>query len=393
MTNANNPQSQNIRRSDTGLWVAIVALAGLIVYVAAYLAQSDPPRDQFGQIIGRDFVNTWMGAKTVLEGHAREVLQVGLHMHRLTDALGPMPPHNWSYPPSLFLFIWPLGALPYLAACAVWSIVGYAAYLLAAATHDGRARYLLFVAAAPAIAVNLCSGQTGCFTAAILILVFRYLDERPLLAGALLGLMLCKPHLAVLFPLALIVSGRWRVIAAAAASSVVLIGGTALVFGSEIWSDYFRFVLPVQRGVLDTGTGFLTMMPTGFIHARMLGASNATAWMVQTPFTVFALAAVVWTFTKRRDPLLSAGVLLTASVIAVPYAFAYDMVVFGWLIAALWPRLPSYADRGLLLVVWTLPVTMMGMGDLRLPLAAPILAIFLIRLAFLVRGRAPQLPL
>jgi hypothetical protein len=381
------------RPRDISIIIAAAGLVGLIVYVAAYLLQSEPPRDQFGQIIGRDFVNTWMGAKTVLEGHAREVLQVGLHMRRLIEALGPMPPHNWSYPPALFLFIWPLGYLPYLAACAVWSIVGYAVYLLASASHDRRARYLLFVAAAPAIAVNLCSGQTGFFTAAILILVFRYLDERPLLAGALLGLMLCKPHLVVLFPLALTVSGRWRVIAATAIATSVLITATALVFGSEIWSDYFRFVLPVQRGVLDTGTGFLTMMPTGFIHARMLGASNTIAWMVQAPFTVLALSIVVWTFAKRRDPLLSAGVLLTASVIAVPYAFAYDMVVFGWLIPKLWPRLPSYGDRGLLLVVWSLPVTMMGMGDLGLPLAAPILAIFLIRLAFLVRGRASQLPL
>jgi hypothetical protein len=379
-------------KRDASLEIATLGLLGLIVYVAAYLIQSHPPRDQFGMIIGRDFVNTWMGAKTVLAGHAREVLHVELHMRRLVEALGPMPPHNWSYPPALFLFIWPLGYLPYLAACALWSVIGFAAYLAASATHGRATNYLLFVAAAPAIAVNLCSGQTGCFTAAILILVWRHLDQRPLLAGALLGLMLCKPHLVVLFPLALIVSGRWRVLGAAAVSSLTLIVVTALVFGPAIWSDYFRLVVPVQRGVLDTGTGFLTMMPTGFMQARMLGATNALAWMVQTPFTLLSLATVVWTFARRRDPLLSAGVLLTAGVIVGPYAFAYDMVVFGWLIAMLWPRLPSRGDRLLLLAVWTLPVTMLFCGDHRLPIAAPILAIFLIRLAILMRVRAPQLP-
>jgi hypothetical protein len=95
----------------------------------------------------------------------------------------------------------------------------------------------------------------------------------------------------------------------------------------------------------------------------------------------------------RRDPLLSAGTLLTASVIVSPYSFAYDMVVFGWLVAMLWPRLPGWGDRALLLTVWTLPVTMLGLGDAMLPLAAPILAIFLIRLAALAPPRAPQLPL
>jgi alpha-1,2-mannosyltransferase len=385
MTSAPDPSP----RDRAGLIIALIGLIALILYAGSYLALSHPPRDQYGFVLGRDFVNTWMGAKTVLAGHARDVLQVGLHMRRLVDALGAMPPHNWSYPPALFLFIWPLGVLSYLPALAVWSLAGLAAYLGAAATHARSANYLLFVAAAPAIAVNLCSGQTGFFTAALLIVFFRVLDERPLLAGALLGLMLVKPHLVVLFPLALIVGGRWRTFAAAAMMVIVLIAATALAFGADIWSDYFRFVVPVQRGVLDTGTGFLSMMPTGFMHARMLGASNAVAWMVQIPFTLLAVAAVVWTFAKRRDPLLSAGVLLTASVIVGPYAFAYDMVVFGWLVAKLWPRWPGWGDRGLLLTVWTLPVTMLALGEAMLPVAAPILALFLIRLTVQMR---PQLP-
>jgi hypothetical protein len=395
------------RRDRTGLVVALIALAALIFYVGTYLALSHPPRDQYGHVIGRDFVNTWMGARAVLAGNLHALLNVDLHNQMLTAVLGHMPPHNWSYPPALLLFIWPLGFLPYMTALAAWSLAGFAAYVGASATHSRSAKFLLFVAAAPAIAVNLHSGQTGFFTAAILILFFRFLDERPILAGALLGIMLCKPHLVVLFPLALALSGRWRVFATATVTVVVLIAATALAFGADIWSEYFRLVVPVQRGVLDTGTGFLSMMPTGFMHARMLGASNAVSWMVQAPFTVLALAAVLWTFaelprffsdnrspligkrSRRRDPLLSAGVLLTASVVVSPYAFAYDMVVFGWLVAMLWPRLPAWGDRVLLLAVWTLPVTMLVLGDLMLPAAAPVLALFLIRLAVLAR---PQLP-
>lgn len=378
--------------SDPGVWFAIASLAAMIVYGAVYLTLSHAARDPFGFVIGRDFVNTWMGAKTVLGGHAHEVLRVDLHMRRLVDALGPMPPHNWSYPPALFLFIWPLGLLPYLPALALWSGAGLAAYLGAVARYDRSAKALLIAAAAPAIAICLFSGQTGLFTAAIVILFFRFLDERPMLAGALLGLMLVKPHLVVLFPVALAVSGRWRAFTAAAISVAVLAALTALVFGPSIWSDYFRLAVPVQRGVLDTGTGFLSMMPTAFMHARLLGASSALAWTVQAPFTLLALAATVWTFAKRRDPLLSAGVLLTAAVIATPYAFAYDMVVFGWLTALLWPRLTTAWDRSLLLAVWSLPAAMIPLGDAHLPLAAAILAIFLIRLTVLAASKAPQLP-
>jgi len=398
MTRATDTAPAWRTRYDGGLIIALAALICLIFYIASYLAHAHPPRDAYGYVLGRDFVNTWMGARAVLSGTAHEILNVDVHIRRMVAVLGPMPPHNWSYPPALFLFLWPLGFLSYTAALAVWSATGFAAYLGAAATHGRSLRFLLFVAAAPAIAVNLFSGQTGFFTAAILILFFRWLDERPIAAGAVLGLMLCKPHLAVLFPLALACRGRWRTLLAAGASALVLVAATALVFGADIWSDYFRLVVPVQRGVLDTGTGFLTMMPTGFMHARMLGAPLAVAWRVQTPFTLLALGVMVWTFVKRRDPLVSSAVLLTASVIATPYSFNYDMVVFGWLTAMLWPRLAGIWDRLLLLAVWTLPVTMVVFGDLSLPLAAPILVLFLIRLAVLARSvpqlspPAPQLP-
>ncbi len=398
MTRATDTAPSWRARTDGGLIIALASLLCLIFYIASYLAHAHPPRDAYGYVLGRDFVNTWMGARAVLSGTAHEILNVDVHIRRMSAVLGPMPPHNWSYPPALFLFIWPLGFLSYTGALAVWSVTGFAAYLGAAATHDRSLRFLLFVAAAPAIAVNLFSGQTGFFTAAILILFFRWLDERPILAGAVLGLMLCKPHLALLFPLALAFSGRWRTLLAAGASALMLVVATALIFGADIWSDYFRLVVPVQRGVLDTGTGFLTMMPTGFMHARMLGAPLSVAWKVQAVVAVAAVAIVAWTFVKRRDPLLSAAVLLTASVIATPYSFNYDMVVFGWLTAMLWPRLPGIWDRLLLLAVWTLPVTMVVFGDLSLPLAVPILVLFLIRLAILARNvpqpsrPAPELP-
>jgi len=75
--------------------------------------------------------------------------------------------------------------------------------------------------------------------------------------------------------------------------------------------------------------------------------------------------------------IVLAAVLLTASAIASPYSFNYDMVVFGWIIAMLWPRLRGLPDRALLLLVWTLPVTMLGFADVWLPFAAPLMAGFL----------------
>ena len=374
-------------RSDLRFKVTVFTAVCLVGFFASYLLLMVPPYDQHGYVVGRDFVNTWMGARAVLSGRVGELFHIDVYMQALRSAFGPMPPHNWSYPPPLLLFIWPLGFLPYLAALAAWSLAGCAAYLGASAQSDRSLRTLAFVAVAPAVAVDLYSGQTGFFTAALMILFWRDLEERPVRAGVFLGTMICKPHLVVLFPLALALSGRWRTFLAAGASALVLAAAAALAFGADVWADYFRLVMPVQRGVLDTGTGFLSMMPTGFMGARMLGASPAVAWWVQVPFTLLAVAAVAWTFRTRRDPTLSCAVLLTASVMVTPYAFNYDMVVFGWLAAVLWSRFDRKWDRVLLLSVWALPVAMLPLGDLHLPVSAPLLAVFLVRLVTKVRER------
>lgn len=371
---------------DAQLVLSLVAAVGLVLYFALYLQGSAPPRDPFGFVLGRDFVNFWMGGRAALEGRVGDLFHLGVFQKRLQDALGAMPPHNWSYPPVLLLFLWPLGFFGYLHALILWLVTGFAAYLGAAASFARTWRYLLFVAAAPVLIVNFFSGQNGFFTAALLMLIFRFWDERPRLAGLCLGLMLYKPHLAVLYPLALALSGRWRVFFSAAATVLLSVALTAFVFGQDVWSDYVRLVWPVQQGVMNTGTGFLNMMPTGFMQARMLGASVHTAWLVQAPFTLLALAALVIAFRSKGDAFLKYAVLVTASFVVSPYAFNYDMVVFGWLIAMLWPRMRGLKDRLLLLAVWTLPLTMVELGNHFLPIAAPLMAVFLIRLVQKIRG-------
>jgi hypothetical protein len=45
-----------------------------------------------------------------------------------------------------------------------------------------------------------------------------------------------RPHL--LLPVMLVLTGRWRVIFAAAATTVVLVAATSLVFGVKVWTAY-----------------------------------------------------------------------------------------------------------------------------------------------------------
>ena len=82
---------------------------------------------------------------------------------------------------------------------------------------------------------------------AVFVAIFRFMDARPLVAGILLGALTVKPQLGLLFPLMLILTGRWMVFAAAAATALALAGMTALLFGTEVWEDYLAVEIPLQN--------------------------------------------------------------------------------------------------------------------------------------------------
>jgi alpha-1,2-mannosyltransferase len=380
-----------LRGADLFAKATFAGAVFLAVFVVGYLACTNPPRDALGYLIGRDFVNTWMGARAALSGDVGRLSDFHFYLQVLHQTFGALPAHNWSYPPHILLFVWPLGFLPYLPACALWSAIGLALYLAVAAREDRSPLNLLFLAVAPAVAMNLFAGQNGFFTATLLILAVRHMDRKPIVAGICLGLLTIKPQLAILFPFALLLSGRIRCFTSAALTTSLLIALSGAVFGTGVWIDYLRLAIPFQNEVMNYGTGiFIPMMPTAFMNARLWDASPVVAWLVQAPFSLLAIAAVVWTFGRRRDPALSFAVLITAGFVVTPYIFDYDMVVFGWLIAVLRPRLSGIWDARLALAVWTLPVTTILFGLCHLPVSAPILAAFLLRLVWLLRNDASQ---
>jgi len=381
-----------LRGADLFAKATFAAGVFVVVFVVGFLATTHLPYDALGYLVGRDFLNTWMGARAALDGSIIPLFNFHTYQAIIHHTFGPLPPeYNWSYPPHILLFIWPLGYLPYLAGLAVWSVAGFAIYLVVASTEDRSRTALLFLAVSPAVGINLVTGQNGFFTAALLILAVRHVDRKPILVGLCLGILTLKPQLGLLFPLALALSGRWRCLASAALTALALAGATTVLFGPEVWTGYLREVVPFQTAVMYTVQGLpLGLMPTAFMNARLWGAGPDVAWLVQTPFTLLAAVAVVWAFAKRRDPQLSMAVLITAGFIATPYIAVHDMVVFGWLIAVLRPRLCGIWDARLALAVWTLPVTTILFGLCHLPVSAPILAAFLLRLVWLLRNDASQ---
>jgi alpha-1,2-mannosyltransferase len=164
---------------------------------------------------------------------------------------------------------WPLAFLPYLPAYLVWCALGMALYVAAASDGGRRPERLLMLVVAPAAWINIFAGQSGFLTAALMIAGLAGLDRRPVLSGICFGLLTIKPQLGVLIPLMLVLTQQWRAILAAALTVAALVIATGLLFGFDIWPEYFRQVTPLQSEILTAGQGIFTiMMPTVFMNAR-----------------------------------------------------------------------------------------------------------------------------
>jgi alpha-1,2-mannosyltransferase len=345
---------------------------------------SVPTWDAIDAVIGRDFLNIWMGGRAALAGGPAAWFDANTYNAVIRALLEPNPLNDyryyWSYPPDIVLFTWPFGLMPFLVAYVAWCVSGLVAFVAVAHAGGVERRNLLFVALAPAVMVTVFFGQNGLVTAALLVGGLTALYRRPVLAGVLFGILTIKPQLGILLPVMLVLTGRWRTIATAGATVVVLVVVTAALYGTDVWVEYLRKVGAQQAWLLDHAVG--NLVPSVLFAARELGLPVSVARTAQAIESAFALGAVVWTFYRQRDEVLSLCLFVTAIFLFTPYSFCYDMVMLAWAAALLRQRNDNAPiDHYLILFVWTLPVTMWVVGaTLHIPLGIIILPAFAGRL-------------
>ena len=364
--------------------VFFVVLALAIVVIGGVPTLDRPWLDGMHFVVGRDFLNTWLGARIAFAGGPEPWFNYHVYNEALRQIIGiPYFEVYWSYPPHIELLVWPLGLLPYLPAYAVWCAIGIALYLWLCSTTIPRER-MVFAAFAPGVAVCVFFGQNGFYTAVLLLAGMLNRERRPLLAGVLFGILTIKPQLGLLVPIVLLLERRWIVIASAVATVAAMVAATALLYGSHIWIAYWREVVPQQMWLTETSDGLLfALVGSVFYGVRMIGLPNGFAWAVQYAVAALAAAAVAWTYWRRRDPALSLALLVSAVFLVTPYILTYDMVMLGFVAALLRDRSDNtMRDHGLLIAVWSLPVTMMLSAVIAVPLAPIVLIAFAARLAW-----------
>ena len=290
-----------------------------------------------GRPFGDDWVNYWSGAFLALHGRAAEIYNLyDFHAFQQSIVGSQLDGYHYSYPPVMLLITAPFALIPYVPALFVWLTASwYAFYRALKLALPGRG-VLLLALATPAVLINAVGGQNGCWTATLLGGGLSLVERRPYLAGSLFGMMIYKPHLAVLLPVALIAGRQWRTIAAAAVTAGVLLGLSWLVFGPELWAHYLRNLAALRHAVLEVDIS--PRMVSVFIAARSLGISVKMAYWLQAAVGALACLAVAAVWFKATPAALKNAVLLLGTCLAMPYLQDYDLVFGAMVVAWLWQQ-------------------------------------------------------
>ncbi|MBV8924076.1 MAG: DUF2029 domain-containing protein [Bradyrhizobium sp.] len=347
------------------------------------------PREKATLVLGRDFLNLWMYGVAIFEPDPARYYDLATYNDALAHMLGPgYPGQNWPNPPTALVVMAPFGLLNYFPALLAWFSVSGLAFYLAGRREVADLRTLAIVLVSPAALMCVLSGQSSLLTTATLLAIFASLDERPIMAGVLIGLLTVKPQLGILFPFALIVSKRWLVFFAAAATALALLATSVAIGGLEGWQDYITKALPLQREVLQDAAGTaMPFQPSIFMNIRGV-VGNHAGEIIQFAFTIAAVAAIAAAFRWRRDgdPRMLQALFFACTVSASPYMGAYDLLPLTFAAVALIAeeKLDATGRRLAQLVFWT-PALQLLFGNLQLPgpgFIAPIFAVYLLHALF-----------
>jgi alpha-1,2-mannosyltransferase len=363
---------------QSGLWLtaarargySLVLLGLCILAIAIWVAMADGLVDRNGKPIGTDFASFYAAGSLVLDGRAGDVYNMAAHYAREQQIFGAGTPYyGWLYPPIFLLVATPLALMPYLWALAVWQIGTFALYLSVIAgvmaRMPPRSRvigpiWLPVAAGFPAVFINLGHGQNGFLSAGLFGAALLALPARPILSGALFGLLAYKPQLALVMPFALLAGGQWRSVLAAGITVMALVGLTALIFGADLWLAFAASTETARKLLLEQGDVGFEKLQSVFAAVRMWGGGVPLAYAVQGTVSVVVLGGTAWAWRSACDRDLRAALLIVATLLASPHVLDYDLVILAPAIAFTVSagRAGGFRDyeASLLAAVWIVPL-------------------------------------
>lgn len=319
----------NKGRARGYLLLLAVMNAATLVFL---LATSRGGVDRNGFLLGTDFLSFWT-AGHMLHTHGA-IYDIAAHTAAQQAYFAQEGAFTaFFYPPSFLPFCYPLGWLDYFPALALWLVATGGLFVFAASrwlrqTPTGIPA-LVLLAAFPPVLITITHGQTSFLVAGLLGLGAYLVRRSPYVAGALFGLATIKPQFGLLIPIVLLLTGEWRVIAAAVTSALALALLATGLFGIETWAAWSAISGEAHRAMNEGAVGYAKMM-SPFAAAMLLGAPSGAAYALQGVVSVAVAGAIAAASWRRAYTPALAALMLAGTPLVTPFVLDYDMVLLAF---------------------------------------------------------------
>lgn len=257
--------------------------------------------------------------------------------------------------PTFGWFSQPLAWLPFDASLVVWLVAGVAALAVSGKMLGLPWWTIGVLAISPPMALNTILGQTGAFVLLLFALMHMSItNDRRILAGALAGLIILKPPLAIGYGLLWLLQSRryWKSIVA---SAVVGIGVSIPTFigGFGPWRTFIETM--TERTATESAWSQQASSIAEFLKGLNPQASSTITLIFWTIGGVGAALLMVGAVRKYRGDLeiLSAAAVL-ATMLGSPHVLVYDSFILLIPVAVAYRRGILTGDRaGILAAIYT----------------------------------------
>lgn len=303
-----------LTRERVRAYAWLLCIAWLALLVSSYIKAMGPE--------GTDFLAFWGAGHATISGNPAAAYDLAAQQEVQTGT-GSEGWFAFVNPPPFLFAVAPFGALTFPVSWLVW--VGVTWGLWAWASIRAFPRFWPLVLAYPGALIAAGHAQTGLLTGALLVLAAQELGRRQIVAGASIGALVFKPHLAVLAPFWFAAGGKWRAFLAAGCTVAALLGVAWLFFGTATYLGYFeswRVSATLMEGIV---VDFLLRQVTFFSQVRIFWGDVA-GQIAGLASGLIALAVTLLCWRRfSGDAHATGAAVLAATALASPYLFNYDL--------------------------------------------------------------------
>jgi alpha-1,2-mannosyltransferase len=377
----------------------LILLLVLVVSAAFWLLSSPQGIDPAGKPIGTDFLAFWSASRLALAGDPAAAYDLArlYAMERASVAQDPGL-SSFLYPPPFLLLCLPFGLAPYFLSLAIWLAATGGAWLAMARKWAGKgAGALIALLAFPAIMTNIGHGQNGFLTAALMGSGLLLIDRRPWLSGAVLGLLVVKPQIALALPLLVLAGNRWRVMSGAIASLLAVSLLSLLVLGPGTWTGFIGGS-GTGRAIMEAGLVEPGKMVSIFAAVQVLHGGVALGYALQCVAALAASALLIVACRKGAPAAAQGALCVTATLLMTPFLFDYDLPVLiaplAWLYGEAMRRGFLPWEKAILAAAYLLPLyartLALGLGIPTAPVVLILLMTAIVRAALMCGDAADK---